>query len=160
MGVARLVSFLKIASDAKFVHHTHSMRRGHWQQMVHVMKKSWNELVDNNHLNTLRPRQNGRHFTDDIFKCIFMNENVWFPIKISLKVVPKGLIKNIPALVQIMAWRLQGDKSLSEPVMVRLLTHICVTQPQWVKWYIQNGYKTEIFAVHNIVNSDTFYKGT
>ena len=26
-------------------------------------------------LNTLRPRQNGRHFADDIFKCIFLNEN-------------------------------------------------------------------------------------
>ena len=27
-------------------------------------------------VSTLRPRQNGRHFADDIFKCIFMNENV------------------------------------------------------------------------------------
>ena len=26
--------------------------------------------------NTLRPRQNGRHFPDDIFNCIFLNENV------------------------------------------------------------------------------------
>ena len=25
---------------------------------------------------TLRPRQNGRHFTDDIFKRIFLNENI------------------------------------------------------------------------------------
>ena len=32
-----------------------------------------------------------------------------------------------------MAWRLPGDKPLFEPVMVRLLTHICATQPQWVK---------------------------
>ena len=28
------------------------------------------------HINSLRPRQNGRHFADDIFKSIFMNENV------------------------------------------------------------------------------------
>ena len=27
-------------------------------------------------VNTLRPRQDGRRFTDDIFKCIFFNENV------------------------------------------------------------------------------------
>ena len=27
-------------------------------------------------INTLRPRQDGRHFPDDIFKCIFLNENV------------------------------------------------------------------------------------
>ena len=46
--------------------------------------------------------------------------------------VPKGPIDNIPALVQIMAWRRPGDKPLSEPMMARLLTHICVTRPQWV----------------------------
>ena len=28
------------------------------------------------YLNTLRPRQNGRQFPDDIFKCIFLNENM------------------------------------------------------------------------------------
>ena len=82
--------------------------------------------------NTLRPRQTGRHFADDIFKCIFLNENVWIPIKISLKFVPKGPINNNPALVQIMAWRRPGDKPLSEPMMVSLLTHICVTRPQCV----------------------------
>ena len=46
---------------------------------------------------------NGRHFAYDISKCIFLNENVWIPIKISLKFVPKGQINNNPALVQIMA---------------------------------------------------------
>ena len=86
-----------------------------------------------NTLNTLKLRQNWRHFTDDIFKCIFMNENVWISIKISLKFVPKGPINNIPAMVQIMAWRRSGDKPLSEPMMVSLLTHICVARPQWVK---------------------------
>ena len=83
-------------------------------------------------INTLRPRQNGRLFLDDIFKWIFLNENVWISIKISLKFVPKGPINNIPALVQIMAWRRPGDKPLSEPMMVRLPTHICVTRPQWI----------------------------
>ena len=61
-------------------------------------------------LNTLRPRQNGRHFADDILKCIFLNENVWIPIKFPLKFVPKGPIDNIPTLVQVMAWRRPGDK--------------------------------------------------
>ena len=84
--------------------------------------------------NTLRPRQNGHHFADDIFKCIFLNENVWISIKSSLKFVPGSLINNIPALVQIMAWRRPGDKPFSEPVMVRLQTHICVTRPQWLKY--------------------------
>ena len=83
-------------------------------------------------INTLRPRQNGCHFHDDIFKCIFMNENVWISIKISLKFVPKGPHYNIPLLVQIMAWCRPGDKPLSEAVMANLPTHICVTRPQWV----------------------------
>ena len=51
--------------------------------------------------NSLRPRQNGRHFADDTFNGIFFNENVWISIKFSLKFVPKGPINNIPALVQI-----------------------------------------------------------
>ena len=84
-------------------------------------------------VNTLRPRQNGRYFADDTFNRIFMKENVRISIKFSLKFVPKGPINNIPALVQIMAWRRPGDKPLSEPVMVSLLTDICVTRPQWVK---------------------------
>ena len=49
--------------------------------------------------NTSMPRQNGRHLPDDIFKWIFVNENAWISIKISLKFVPKGQINNIPALV-------------------------------------------------------------
>ena len=64
--------------------------------------------------NTLRPRQNGWHFADDTFRCVFMDENVWILINISLNFVPKGPINNIPALVQIMAWRRPGDKPLSE----------------------------------------------
>ena len=102
-----------------------------------VLDLSWESL----HLTSLRPRQNGRHFADDIFKCIFLNENAWISLKISLKFFPKVPIDNIPALVQIMAWRRPGDKPLSEPMMVSLLTHICVTGLQWVKsrFYIEIG---------------------
>ena len=52
-------------------------------------------------VNTLRPSLNGRHFPYDIFKCIFVNENVWISIKIALTFVPKGPSNNIPALVQM-----------------------------------------------------------
>ena len=79
--------------------------------------------------NTLRPRQNCCHFAD-IFKCISLNEKARIFIKISLKFVLKEPINNIPALVQIMAWRRLGDKQLSEPMVVSLLTHIFVTRPQ------------------------------
>ena len=88
-------------------------------------------IFSTKHLNTLRPRQDGRHFADDTFKHIFLNKNVRISIKISLKFVSKGSIDNIP-LVQIMAWCQPGDKPLSEPMMIRLLTQICVTWSQWV----------------------------
>ena len=68
-------------------------------------------------INTLRLRQNGRHFPDDIFKWIFVNENAWILVKISLKFVSRGPINTISALVQIMAWRRPGDKPLSEPMI-------------------------------------------
>ena len=83
-------------------------------------------------LNTLRPRQDGRYFADDVLKCIFLNENVWISLKIPLKFVSRGPNNNIPALVQIMAWRRPGDKPLSEPMLVFVPTHICITWPQWV----------------------------
>ena len=83
--------------------------------------------------NTLRPRQDGCYFADDVLKCIFLNENVWISLKIPLKFVPRGPINNILALVQIMAWRWPGAKPLSEPMLVFVPTHICVTRPQWVK---------------------------
>ena len=68
----------------------------------------------------------------DIFQCIFLKENVWPSIRISLKFVPKGSTNNIPALVQIMAWHRPGEKPLAEPMMVRLSMPIWVTLLQWV----------------------------
>ena len=59
---------------------------------------------------------------------------IWISIKISLKFGSKGSINNIPTIVQIMAGRQLGDKLLSEPMMIDLLTHICVNCPQWVNW--------------------------
>ena len=49
-------------------------------------------------LNTLRPRRNWRHFADDIFKYIHLNENALISIKIPLKFIPKTPINNMPAL--------------------------------------------------------------
>ena len=83
-------------------------------------------------INTLRQRQNYRHFADDNFKCIFFDENVWISLQIPLKFVYKVQINNIPALIQIMAWCRPGDSPLSEPMMVSLLTQMCVTRPRWL----------------------------
>ena len=92
-----------------------------------VENRQWDVV----YFNSLRLRQNGCHFADNIFKCIFLNETVWISINISLKFVPKGQINNIPALVQIMAWCRPGDKPLSEPMMLSLVKHTCITRPQW-----------------------------
>ena len=99
----------------------------HWVNLMDILCAIPCVLV----LNTWRPRQNGRHFPDDIFKWIFFNENVWISINISLKFVPRGPINNIPTLVPVMAWRQPGNKPLSEPMIVSLPTHICVAQPHY-----------------------------
>ena len=70
-------------------------------------------------LNSSHPGQNGHCFSDNIFKCISLNEQAWIWIKIPLKFVAKGPINNITVLVQIMAWRRPGDKPLSEPMMTQ-----------------------------------------
>ena len=104
-------------------------------------------------LNTLRLRQHGRHYADDSLRCISLNENLWLSIKISLKFVPEGSINNNPTLFQIMAWRQAGDKPLSETMMVILLTHICVTRPQWVKpWEDKEAWSscTQVITIHII----------
>ena len=70
---------------------------------------------------------------DSIFQTTFwicLNENVCISLKVPPKFVPRGPINNIPALVQIMAWRRPGDKPLSEPKLVFVPTHICVIRPQ------------------------------
>ena len=68
-------------------------------------------------VNILRPRQNGQHFPEDIFKHIFFNENAGLSIQISLKFVPYGSINTDLSLGQIMAWHHLGDQPLSERMM-------------------------------------------
>ena len=104
---------------------------------IHI--KPWNVIdhpcqnFNSGSIDSLRMRQNGRHFTDNPSKHIFLSHTIQISIKFSLKLVSKGQINNIPALVPIMAWRCPSDKLLSEPMMVSFLAHICVTRPQLVK---------------------------
>ena len=63
-----------------------------------------------------------------IFQTTFSNE--FSSMKIYKFQSNFGPNKDIPALVQIMAWPSPGDKPLSEPVMVSILRHICVTRHQ------------------------------
>ena len=114
------------ASDSGFVH-TYATSNYLKQVTTSLTYMPW--------VNTLRLRGNLCHFKADIFKCIFLNENIWISLQIALKFVPKVRIDKIPALVQIMAWRWPGDKPLSEPMVVSLLMHICITQLQIVKTF-------------------------
>ena len=99
-----------------------------WCQVTFTLTHPWSGRNGN----TFRPRHNGRHFTDDTSKHIILNENVKFFTTMLLNFVSTDPINNIPALVQIMAWRRSGDKPLSEPMVVSLLAHICINRPQWV----------------------------
>ena len=78
---------------------------------------------------------------------------------LELKFVTKGPINNTPALVQIMAWRRPGDKPLSEPMMVRLPTHICVNRPQWVNspsFLFMDGHNTNFMDYTVVIQCHTF----
>ena len=99
----------------------------HGDMLMHTDVIGWHSGLYENirSINSLRLRQNGCYFADNIFKCIFFNENVWIVIKISLNFILKCPINNILAMVEIMACPRPGYKPLSEP--------ICVTLPQCVK---------------------------
>ena len=60
----------------------------------------------------------GRDIMAAIFQMAFSNAFSW------LKMLEFHLNFHL-------AWCRPGDKTLSEPMMVSLLTHICFTQPQW-----------------------------
>ena len=56
------------------------------------------------------------------FKSISFNENWCISITISLKFVPKSHIHNKMVLVQILASWLSGDRPLSEPLVIHMMT--------------------------------------
>ena len=90
-------------------------------QCYKIQKLSWFLSVFSTEVcfivNTLRPRQNGRHFPHDISKCIFLNENVSVAIAILLKFVPTVPIDNKATLFHIMAWRRIAHTNLLWQIM-------------------------------------------
>ena len=76
-------------------------------------------------------------FTDDIFKRIFLNENVKILIQISLKFAPRSSNDNKSALVQVMVHSQSGAKPLPELMLTycrpSLLMHMCGTRGRWIK---------------------------
>ena len=61
--------------------------RGHYDAIVTY-------CFNSSCFNSSPPGQNVRHFADDIFKCIFLNENVWISLKFSLKFIPNVRINS------------------------------------------------------------------
>ena len=75
--------------------------------------------INSQGINSSSPAQNGPHFVDDIFKCIFLNEKFCILIRISRKLLPKGLINDTWTMLQVMAWRRIGDKPLPEQILIQ-----------------------------------------
>ena len=79
----------------------------------------------------------GRDKMDAISQTTFSNTFSWmkifeFRLTFHWSLFPRFQLANVPALVQLMAWRRPGDMPLSEPVIISSPTHICITRPQWV----------------------------
>ena len=124
---------------------------GHSAGMSLQTVAQWQHWQSFNNINTLRPRQNGCHFAENISKCVFLNENIWISINISLKFVPKGPIKNIPALVRIMACRLASIIWTNAGIfLISLLTHSWLTRPQWVNAFRIRRYYFNLIPISNI----------
>ena len=91
------------------------------------------DTVNTQVINTLRPRQDGHHFEDDIFKFIFLYENWFILLEFHWDLFPMFQSISKLVLVQIMAWHRAGDKPLYKPRWHSLLTHICLTRCRRVK---------------------------
>ena len=68
--------------------------------------------------NSSPPGQIGRHFADDIIRCIFMYEKICILIKVSLRLVPNDPIGLAPIKRQTIIW------TSADP---NYLTHLCGT---------------------------------
>ena len=71
-----------------------------------------------------------------IFQTTFSNAFSWMKIYEFRLRFHISLLLRVQLIIlqylQIKAWHRSGDKPLSEPTTVSLLTHICVTRPHWV----------------------------
>ena len=125
----------------------------HW---VTLLVRLWTTV------NSSTPGQYGCRFTDDIFRCIFVNEKFCILSKMSLMFVPKCPVDSNPALVQIMTWHWIGGKPLSEPMLTRTL--ICGTGGDeltpWALWWGVIGITNSKFKICNFqIYFSHFYLG-
>ena len=98
--------------------------------------------------NSSLPGQNGRHFADKIFKCIFLNEKFRILFQISLKLVPKGLIDNMSALVQEMA--------CCQTILTQFIDAYMWHQGKWVNGFVRSfcKYYSVLLHLHRGLNAN------
>ena len=91
------------------------------------------------------------HFVYDILKCIFLNEKLSILNKTSLECVPKGLIDDRSALVQVMAWCRQATSHYLNQCWPSsmMLGHIALIKDQL--WYYIPG----LISIHNSLINHT-----
>ena len=87
----------------------------------------------------------GRDKMDAISQTPFSSTFSWmkmleFRLKFHWSLFPRAELTIFQHWFQIMVWRRPSDKPLSEPMMVSLATHICVTRPQWLNEHIANAH--------------------
>ena len=87
------------------------------QDLKGINAVEWNKLV-NQRLTHLDFEKMAAIWLTDFSNSFFLNENWCILIRISPKFIPKGSIKNKPAMVLGMVWHRTGNKPLSEPMLV------------------------------------------
>ena len=99
---------------------------------------------------TLRPRQNGRHFEDNILKCIFFFKNVLYFI--ALIWIPQHFIDKA-TVVQVMAWCHQAISYYLNQCWPRSMSPYAIIRPQWVN---HSGAETRIIWAYyvNVMAAD------
>ena len=72
--------------DIKMIHRLPDSPEDKCSPECFMYEAQWNMSVNKSRLNTLRLKQNSHYLSDDIFKCIFLNENFQFWINFHWKV--------------------------------------------------------------------------
>ena len=106
-----------------------------WKIIWDIMILMWCPCYEKGVLHSTLPGLNSRHFTYNIFRCIFVNQKIWILIEILQEFVDKGSIDNNTALVLIMVWCWIGNKPLFEKYWPDSLPHICGNRRRWVNGY-------------------------
>ena len=75
----------------------------HYDITVMMLRKYPPSVIPWDFTITLRPKQNCRHFASHILKRIFVNENGWISMKMSVNIIPNGPVDNTSASVQVKA---------------------------------------------------------